>query len=174
MTIIKILEESSDLPIELDDIKLFLKVDYDDEDDIITRSFKTAIKQCELLIGQSIIDKTYKYSFYNEIKQSVNLLYGPVDSVESIKYINTNNEETTINSDSYFLDSIDNKIYFNNKPTGFYRLDITYKTKNDNIAEDLKQAILFHTAKIFEDKLGYSQVPKASYNIYKNYKMKRL
>ena len=62
MTVIKILEESSNLPIELEEIKLFLKVDYEDEDNIITRSFKTALKQCELLIGQSLIEKKYKYS----------------------------------------------------------------------------------------------------------------
>ncbi len=54
MAIIKILEEGDNLPINLYDIKLFLKVDYDDEEDLILRIFKTAIKQCELSIGKSI------------------------------------------------------------------------------------------------------------------------
>lgn len=174
MTVIKILEESSNLPIELEEIKLFLKVDYEDEDNIITRSFKTALKQCELLIGQSLIEKKYKYSFYNEIKNDLQLLYGPIKSIESMYFINKNNEEILINPDMYFLDDINNKIIFKTKPTNFYRLDITYTAGNNNITEDLKQAILFHTAKIFEDKLGYSPIPRASYNIYKNYKMKKL
>lgn len=56
MAIIKILEESNELSINLEDIKLFLKIDYDDENELIIRSFKTAIKQCELSIGQSLID----------------------------------------------------------------------------------------------------------------------
>ena len=174
MTVIKILEESSKLPIELEEIKLFLKVDYEDEDNIIIRSFKTAIKQCELLIGQSLIEKKYKYSFYNEIKNDLQLLYGSVKSIESVKFINKNNEETIISPNTYFLDEVNNKIIFKNKPINFYRLDIFYTAGIDFITEDLKQAILFHTAKIFEDKLGYSPIPKASYNIYKNYKMKRL
>lgn len=174
MTVIKILEESSILPVDLEEIKLFLKVDYEDEDNIILRSFKTALKQCELLIGQSLTEKKYKYSFYNEIKNELQLLYGDVKLIESVKFINKDNEEILINSSAYFLDEVSNKIIFKNKPTNFYRLDIVYIAGNNVIAEDLKQAILFHTAKIFEDKLGYSPIPKASYNIYKNYKLKKL
>lgn len=175
MTIIKILEESSNLPIDIENIKLFLKIDYDDEDDIILRSFRTAIKQCELLIGQSLIEKKYQYSIYNEIKNNiVQLLYGPIKNIYSINFINKNNDIILIDKNTYFFDEINNKIVFKTKPSNYYRLDIVYDALNENITDDLKQAILFHTAKIFEDKLGYSPIPKASYNIYKNYKLKKL
>ena len=174
MTAIKILNESSTLPMELEDIKLFLKVDYEDEDDVILRSFKTAIKKCELLIGKSLVEKQYRYSIYNNINNTVQLLYGAVKAVNSIKYISKNNSEILIDENTYFVDYVKDKVVFKNKPTNFYRLDIVYTAVTDDISDDLKQAILFHTAKIFEDKLGYSPIPKASYNIYKNYKTKRL
>lgn len=174
MAIIKILEESNNLPIPLEDIKLFLKVDYDDEDALILRTFKTAIKQCELNIGRSVLKKKYQYSFYNTIENNVKLLYGPVLNIENIKIITNNNEEILINIDNYKLDIVSDKIIFKNKPNNFYRIDIIYNAHEENLAEDIKQGILFHTAKIFEDKLGYSPIPRASYNIYKQYKSKRL
>lgn len=174
MAIIKILEESNELSIKLEDIKLFLKIDYDDENELIIRSFKTAIKQCELSIGQSLIDKKYQYSFYNHIKNNLQLIYGPVKMIENIKTLDTNNREVVLDNKEYILDKVSDRIIFKNMPANFYRLDIFYNTGQDTITEDLKQAILFHTAKIFEDKLGYSPIPKASYNIYKHYKTTRL
>ncbi len=177
MSTIKIIKESDILPMELPEIKQFLKIDYDDEneDNVIKRSFKSAIKQCELLIGQSIVEKQYQYSFYNKISEFIKLIYGPVKNVENIKIIKKNNMEKIVDDKSYFFDDISDKIFFKNStPTDYYRLDIIYNAGITQITEDLKQAILFHTTKIYEDKGGYSPIPKASYNIYKRYKTQRL
>jgi uncharacterized phiE125 gp8 family phage protein len=174
MPIIKTIEEDEDLLIGLENIKLFLKIDYNDENEIITRAFRTALKQCELMIGQSLVEKKYQYSFYSGIKNNVHLIYGPVISVNSIKIINSQNEEVTLAEADYFLDRINDSVVMKKIPSSFYRLDIFYTAGLENIADDLQQAILFHTAKIFEDKLGYSPIPKASYNIYRKYKTTRL
>ena len=176
MSTIKIIKESDILPMELVEIKQFLKIDYDDEneDNIIKRSFKSAIKQCELLIGQTIIEKQYQYSFYNKIGNCIKLIYGPVKNIEDIKIIKKNNIEKIIDNKTYFLDNISDKIFFNNTINDYYRLDVVYIAGMEQITEDLKQAILFHTTKIYEDKTGYSPIPKASYNIYKRYKTQRL
>ncbi|MDR1494928.1 MAG: hypothetical protein LBI29_02730 [Rickettsiales bacterium] len=174
MPIVKILEESDNLPINMENIRLFLKVDYEDEDELILRSFKTAIKQCELMIGQSLLEKEYKYSFYNGIKNKIHLMYGPVTTVESAQMISSKNEEISIDEEDYFLDSVNDNLIFKKVPYSFYRLDIVYWAKLEVIGDDLKQGILFHTAKIFEDKLGYSPIPRASYSIYKKYKTTRL
>ena len=176
MAMIKIILESDTLPMELDEIKQFLKVDYDDENEnnIIIRAFKSAIKQCELMTGQTIIEKCYQYSIYNEIEKYIKLIYGPVKSIEGIKMIKNNNKEVSIEANNYFFDDVSYKIFFKNKPNDYYRLDVKYTAGMVEISDDLKQAILFHTTKIFEDKTGYSPIPKASYNIYKRYKTQRL
>lgn len=176
MSTIKTISESDILPMQLSEIKQFLKIDYEDENEdlIIIRSFKSAIRQCELLIGQSLIEKKYQYSFYNEINEYVKLIYGPVLNIESIKIIRKDNKEVIINNNSYFFDEISDRVIFKNKPIDFYRLDIRYNAAMMSISDDLKQAILFHTTKVFEDKAGYSPIPKASYNIYKRYKTQRL
>lgn len=173
MSIIKIIEESLELPIQLEEIKLFLKVDYEDEDEIITRAFKTAVKQCEITIGQTIIEKTYSYSTYKINKNEIQLLYGPVKNIESIKVLSKNYKETQLSDKDYFFDNINDKIIFKNN-IEFYRINIIYSAVKTDISDDLKQAILIHTAKIFEDRLGYSQIPQSVINIYKNYKITRL
>ncbi len=176
MSTIKIIKESDILPMDLAEIKQFLKIDFDDEneDNIIKRSFKSAIKQCELSIGRTIIEKLYQYSFYNRIENYIKLIYGPVKNIENIKIIKKNNMEKIIDNKDYFFDNISDKIFFNNIPTDYYRLDVIYTAGTEQITEDLKQAILFHTTKIYEDKTGYSPIPRASYNIYKRYKTQRL
>jgi uncharacterized phiE125 gp8 family phage protein len=172
--IIKILEESDAMPIDMENIKLFLKIDYEDENESILRSFKTALKQCEMMIGQSIVEKKYQYSFYSGIINNVRLIYGPVLLVESVETTDVKNTKITLDESNYFLDPISDNLIFKRIPSSFYRLDIVYRAKVENITDDLKQAILFHTAKIFEDKLGYSPIPKASYSIYRKYKTTRL
>ncbi|MDR2778229.1 MAG: hypothetical protein LBB13_01870 [Rickettsiales bacterium] len=174
MPIIKILEESGELPIDMESIRLFLKIDYEDEDESILRSLKTAIKQCELMIGRSIVEKKYQYSFYGNIKKTTHLIYGPVNLIWSVEMVNSENEEVTIDTENYFLDNVSDNLVFREVPSSFYRLDITYGAKLTSVTDDLKQAVLFHTAKIFEDKLGYSPIPKASYSIYRKYKTTRL
>ncbi|MDR2777555.1 MAG: hypothetical protein LBB24_02185 [Rickettsiales bacterium] len=174
MPIIKILEESSSLPVDIESIRLFLKIDYEEEDESIIRSFKTAIKQCELMIGRSLVEKKYQYSFYSEIRNSIHLLYGPVLLVESVQTLNSRNEEALLEEEDYFLDGMSDNLIFKKTIGDFYRLDIVYRAQMETITDDLKQAILFHTAKIFEDKLGYSPIPKASYSIYRKYKTTRL
>ena len=172
MPILKILEEDTSLPITLDEIKLFLKVDYNEEDELIKRALKTAIKQCEFLIGQTLIEKKYLYSIYNLNKKYVNLPYGSIKNIISVKIIDNNNLEKEINN--YFVDTVAYSIVFSIFFSNFYRLDIIYVASAIDISEDLKEAIFLHTLKIFEDKLSYSPIPIFSLNVYKNYKIKKL
>jgi uncharacterized phiE125 gp8 family phage protein len=175
MTVVTILEEdNSDLPLELSQVKNFLKVDYEEdeaEDGVVLRAFKTAVNQCETKINKSIIRKTYVYSTYNNLRSScVQLFYGTVQDILSIKINNKNNEATVVDSNNYFLDSIKDCVFFKSVPASFYRLDIAYEARLATVNDEILQAILFHTAKIYEDKTGYCQIPRASLNIYKKYR----
>ena len=172
MPILKILEEDSALPIDLEEVKLFLKIDYDDENEIVKRAFKTAIKQCEYLINKTLVSKKYSYSIYKLDKRYIDLPYGPIDKIIDLKLLTKNNTEKEINN--YFVDNSSDRIVFENTFDNFYRIDIIYTSLALVMGEDLKQAILLHTAKIYEDKLTYSPVPPFSINVYKNYKLKRL
>lgn len=172
MSIINVLTEQDANIIDLAEIKNFLRIDFDDDDNLLKELLKTAVKQCELYISKSLSEKNYKLSVYECTTNTLNLPYPPVISVNSITIIDkyNNNIEYT----NYLLDTISNKIIFRNLPSNFYRIDIIYTSGYTKIPDDIKQGILFHISKMYEDKVGYSPIPKASLGIYKNYKTMRI
>ena len=172
MSIINVLTEQDANIIDLAEIKNFLRIDFDDDDNLLRELLKTAVKQCELYISKSLSEKNYKLSVYECATNTLNLPYPPVISVNSITIIDkyNNNIEYT----NYLLDTISNKIIFRNLPNNFYRIDIIYTSGYTKIPDDIKQGILFHISKMYEDKVGYSPIPKASLGIYKNYKTMRI
>lgn len=177
MPVINLITDATTDPLTLTEVKNFLRVDISTDDSLITRIIKTAVKQCELYTQKTLITKTYKYSFYTSIRQAVKLLYTPVQSITSIKTVDEENEETVVNSGSYFVDTVGGILNFNTVPANFYRIDITYITGYGNSAndvpEELKQAMLIHIARMYDDKNGYSILPKTSLDIYKKFRSVR-
>lgn len=170
MSIIKVISEEINSILSLDEIKNFLRIDFDDDDTLLQKALNTATRQCELKIGQTLGLKTYLMSIYNPLTSSkIKLKYGPIISVEKIEYID-NNEIVSVISNSNYKFNLDLAfVNFLNIPINFYKLDITYKAGYTNVPDDLKQGLLFHIAKIYEDKTGFYPIPKASNNIYKFY-----
>ena len=82
--VLNIKEDSTILPIELTTVKNFLKVDFDEDDELIKKMIKTAIIQCETNINKSISKKTFVYSIYEIKNNSLILPYSPINSIESI------------------------------------------------------------------------------------------
>jgi uncharacterized phiE125 gp8 family phage protein len=176
--IINLVTDAEAGPLELAEVKNFLRVDESIDDNLIAKLIKTATKQCELYTGKTLITKTYRCSFYNSIEYSVNLLYSPIQSIVSIKTVDAKNNETLIDDASYFADMAGGILNFNAVPANFYRIDITYIAGFGNVAnevpEDLKQAMLIHIARMYDDKSGYSLLPTSCLEIYKKYKLMRL
>ena len=167
--------DNNQLPLTLEQLKAFLKLEYEidngDEDSVVLRSFITAIEQCEKIVGKSILKKTYLYTFYQlPNTKSLKLLYGDVKNINRVFITTKQNTSTEINETQYFLKD-DNVIFTNDfQFVNFLCLSIEYEAKMDIVPDELLQGILFHTTKIYEDKTGYGQIPKASLNIYKKYK----
>lgn len=171
MSIINILSETDSEIINLSEIKNFLRIDFEDDDNLLKRLLKSAIKRCELYISQSLNLKTYQLSLY-KIDKEIKLIYPPIINITSINIVDKNNN--SIEFKNYIFDKISNKIIFNNIPSNFYRVDIIYEAGYTEVPDDLKQALLFHISKMYEDKNGYSPIPKASLNIYRNYRTIRI
>ena len=174
---LKIIENSDNqLLLNIEELKAFLKLEYEvdnnNEDFVVLRSFRTAIEQCEKIIGKSILRKTYCYNVYHLPKNNfINLFYGDVETINRIYLITKQNSTIEIDTTKYFLQG--DRVIFNSlqlQMANFLCLSIEYEAKLQFIPEDILQAILFHTTKIYEDKTGYTQIPKASLNIYKKYK----
>lgn len=172
--ILNIKSITAGLSVDLITVKNFLKIDFDNDDNLITKLIQTATTQCETQINKTLIEKTYVYSLYEIKEKSIILPYPPIKSIISIKIIDSDGNSTTVESPLYYLDLIGGIINFKEKPINFYRIDIEYIAGLNEINNELTQALLMHITRMYEDISGYSPIPLNSLNIYKKYKQIKL
>ena len=170
--ILNIKNESSNLVAELATVKKFLKVDFEDDDELIKKLIITATNQCETYIDKTLTKKTYVYSIYSLKNESIFLPYPIVISIDKVEVVSADNKKEEFSD--YFFDNVGGIVNFVNKPSNFYRIDITYTAGATLINDEIIQAILMHIARMYEDRSGYSPMPLNTANIYKKYKQVRL
>lgn len=91
-------------PITLTEAKAWLNVDYDDQDAVITSIIKAARLKIEKRCGISIALKQYRMKIA-EFGEKIDLSNPPVISVESVKYLDEDGVEQTIDASAYtFID----------------------------------------------------------------------
>ena len=159
----------SSIPIiELSEVKNFLKVEFEEDDNLIKNLINTAIFQCEKIINKSLLEKTYIYSIYTYQKKII-LPYPTIKTINKIEII-TKNNSSVLDTNEYFIDNVSNSIIFKNNIQSVYRIDIEYTTNSNLIENDLKQALLMHIAQLYENRNGNFTMPNNVLNIYYQHK----
>ncbi len=92
-------------PVSLIEAKLHLRVDTDDDDNLITGLIKAAREYCEDAQGRAYVTRTYQY--ITEAVSTIELPMPPFDSLTSVKARLSDNTEVAIDADDYELD-VDN------------------------------------------------------------------
>lgn len=103
-----LISESTTEPISLDEAAENLKALDDGEGSyfeapIISRLIKAARQLCENELEMSLIPKTLEFSRDSLCPPCIELPNGPVRSIESVKYTDTNGVEVTLATDQYRL-----------------------------------------------------------------------
>ena len=92
-------------PVTVDEVKLHSRVTNDAEDAHILRAIAAATERVQEITGQSLITQTW-VEYFDAFPHTIYLRKAPVQSVTSIKYIDTNDVEQTLNSTNYDVDVI--------------------------------------------------------------------
>lgn len=95
---------ATDEPITLAEAKLHLKVDVTDDDDLITALISAAREWCENYTRRSYCDRTLTLRM-DHFPTGIKLPRGPVLSVTSITYIDTDGNSQTLATDQYQVDT---------------------------------------------------------------------
>ena len=109
---IKIITPATAEPITLADAKLFLRVDSNAEDALITALITAARQLCEQytrrILMTTTIEEFFDYFPPYRVGQSdiIYLSRGPVQSISSVKYLDGLGVEQTVNSSKYRTDII--------------------------------------------------------------------
>jgi uncharacterized phiE125 gp8 family phage protein len=159
-------------PISLAEAKAWLLIDYDDQDSEIESLIKAARLKIEKRCGISIAMKQYaeKLSGFSD---KIELSNPPVISVDSIKYLDADGAEQTVDVADYVLMQDDYVPYI--FPASAWPTDIadrpdavriTYTTgidiedsPPDEVPEDLKQAMRLMIGENFETRQGELLLP---------------
>ena len=169
---IKVIEYYTNNIFNIDYVKNYLRIDNNFDDDFLKNSIITANNFAERSINKTICLKEYKLSFYtkNNIKNLKKLdLIMPLPVVEINEVLIDDN---VILSENFEIKN--GKIIFSCDISG--KIEIIFKAGlyGDEISEDIKQAMLFHIASIYQNKGGNCSIPQASkdiYNIYRDIKI---
>ncbi len=137
LPIIKIITAPENLPLSLEDIKGHLRIDTDDDDALLMRYLQVAVERVQALTGLFFLNYTVEESFdrffmhhaHNGARQygqtgfyaglhggcgearQMRLGAAPVQSVNSVKYYDSDGVLQTVDPSLYFLE--DDIVYFN-------------------------------------------------------------
>lgn len=94
-------------PVDLEEAKLYLRVDADADDDLIEALIHTARMWVESYTGRALITQTFDQKFRGWPSASFPLVLAkaPVASVTSVTYIDADENAQTLNSNQYVLRS---------------------------------------------------------------------
>ena len=103
-------------PVTLAEAKLHLRVDVDDDDDLITEQIETARNLCETFTARQFIEATYRLKLdrfpfvgemtaYSDPDGSIIVPKPPLLAVSSIRYVDTDGNVATATSSLYTADT---------------------------------------------------------------------
>lgn len=143
--------------IPLADMKEFLRVDFTDEDDLITALMDSAVAHCTDYTGKHFTPASTAF-FYLERWRPATLAFGPVKTIESVKYYDTSGVQQTLSTSKYYNDSISGRatrIYFHDVPDleDYNSTPITIEcTVGESATPNIKHAIRMLVAHWYENR----------------------
>jgi uncharacterized phiE125 gp8 family phage protein len=100
--------ESAIEPINLEESKLQLRVDFDDDDALITRMIKAAREYCEGWTGRSFVEKTLEHYLYSfPLENFIRLPHQPVTAISSVAYKDSDGVDHSMSEGTDYLDDIE-------------------------------------------------------------------
>ena len=106
---IKVITPPASLPVTLSEVKAFANVTINDDDTLLTSLLTAAVAKTENRTGRRLITQTLELYLdgFPGATGEINLP-GPVASITSVKYIDTDGDEQTLAGTGYVLDAVSN------------------------------------------------------------------
>lgn len=174
-------------PLLLTDVKTRLSISDTHDDTDITSHIKAAREQAESYMRRSIITQTVELAL-DEFPEEIELIKGPVQSIASVKYLDTDGTEQTISSSNYTYDDYSPRTWL--LRASDYSWPGTYDAANavkvryvvgwgdagSNVPEDIKNALLLaighwiHFQKQVESGIP-TRMPKQFYDLLERHRV---
>ncbi len=139
-------------PLTLTEAKLFLRIDHEDEDTLITDLIVAARMTAEQWMSRSLISQSWRLSYDYGIPESVWLPMGPVNVINGVTVINRDDSTQEINSATYYLNAAQNTLLMDSVLIG-HRVQIDYDTGYGDavdVPSPIRQGMLAHIATLYD------------------------
>lgn len=103
-------------PVTAAEVKLFSKIDFSDDDTLLTIQIKSARQMVEKYLNKALITQTLK-AYYINYGNRIWLPYGPHQSVTSLTRYRRAESSVLVNDTDYYIMG-DNTYYIDLEPTG--------------------------------------------------------
>ncbi|MGB3390760.1 MAG: head-tail connector protein, partial [Pseudaminobacter sp.] len=151
------------MPVSLSEAKAHLRVDHDDQDDLITAQIKAATAWLDGyagILGRALITQTWRQDFAG-FADRLTLPVSPVIAVVSVSYFDAGNVQQTLDTGVYDLFADARGAYVTLRPgqswpASFRRTDavsVTFTAGYDaaaDVPEPIRQAILLIVQRLFD------------------------
>lgn len=162
-------------PVTLTEAKNFLRVDYTNDDDLITDIIKAATEKAEKYMNRSVTQKDVIMS-YTSFSNRIQLPYPPYLSIDSVT-VKYRGEDTVLVEDSdFFLYGVRDLTIEFDKYYRDYQLQINASVGYTTVPTAIKQGILKLIARMYEYRNDFMEGVsvndiKESFNVLRDYKV---
>lgn len=161
-------------PVSLEEAKLYLRVDSDEDDTLIDDLITASRMMAEQWLRRSLITQTWKLAYDDGIAERVWLPMGPVSAITSLAVVSSNDSSQTIDSDAYWLNAAKTELTMNSALIGF-RVEISYTAGYGaaaDVPKPIKQGMLAHMAAMYDNRgdLANTVLPDQCIGLYAPYR----
>lgn len=173
---LRLITPAATYPVTRAEAKLQCKVDGSDEDSLIDTYISVATAHVESVTGRAIISQTWE-QVLDDFSDAMMLPKGPVQSVTSVKYFDTDSVEQTLSALDYTLDNVSDPAWVvkNEDATwpdvadGVNNVTIRFVAGYSTVPPELKAAILLCVA-YFYDNRSTGQIPEVVDRLLTNHR----
>lgn len=146
---VSVTTDAASEPVSTADMKSYLKVDYNDDDDEIDEMVVAARKFVEGYIGRKLGSQTLKAT-WTKYHKLTRLPYAPINSVTTVKTIDQDTETTLTEDSDYYVLGGDVDKYLEFSSAGSTGLEVVYTAGYTTIPDAIIKAIKRLVAKMYE------------------------
>lgn len=160
--------------LEIGEVKLFLKIDHDSEDTLLTRLIHTATNQFERYTGQFLIKQLWKSSFEQMPSRKIKLPAYPVMSLEKVTTSSFANKEIQFDLQNAELEKKSGTVIFKAAPL-CRELSIYYWVgfgeSSQDIPVEIGSLLISHVAHLYEHRATGDAFPLSVYQPFKVFRL---
>lgn len=162
------------LPLALEEAKHYLKIDFAEDDELLTKMIAAATAKFESYTSRALIEQTWQVTYRQLGRICVTLPIKPTIKLIGIELVAFNGSSSQFNLDNTELDTQMSELYFHTFPYGYFvkvKYVAGYGDKPEAVPDDIKTALLNHVGYMYENR---SIIGDYSLNAYDEFKAVRL